>query len=891
MNLPNVAAQSECSDRDRESEINAIRAAETRRRFASIVTPEIVREHELSPLGEKSQDLLHLLEFMRQEPIAEKLAILTKVPAQSYQIIKLSGIPGVPNDESDKRRYSSEPMALHEVFLRRLVELGLWVRADEVATDLSMVKDPPEPTNYLIGYTDRLDVRPGESVDSYLSSASPISAKVDLVSLGDGEETGEVRETVIASLGDLEIRHQVTNIGSCAVVDSLATVKLLMDPVVGLIVQPTAPGRGRQSLISQVEAGDYWSLDIDDDGFAEVSDKRGEICRQVRATEPFLAGVWYAVAVKLGRSSLEIGVSRIERGRSGSRARVGTSADAQGIVALDDAMPDAGLLPGRMRFAARDCSTGWSFCYDGKLERALIASDVSAEDVVSSLVAGGPVFKIPGLQIVWDIAAAIDSGGIKTDAIPAFRGLSSGVQRAPEFDALSVNCPTWAVTSSAWDGSETSFVHAPHQWAAIHFHRDDLDDCRWVSNLKFHVPNEIRSGAYAVRISARDVPTERLPLFVESKSAGCSVAVIIPTASYMAYANDHPGTQAQMAQAVAGRTPVLMEGDMFLQEHPEFGRSCYDSHFDGSGVGYTSLRRPLLNMRPTHRYHVGAWQLPADLQLLSWLKDEELAYDVITDHTLHAKTRAALDEYSVILTTTHPEYYSTRMLDAVESWIHHGGRLLYLGGNGFYWRVAFDEDRPWVMEIRRGESGSRAWQSRPGESHHAFTGERGGLWSLQGRPPQETFGVGFCAQGFDSSGWYRRLSDSWDPRAEFIFADLDVETFGEVGREGGAAGKEIDRYDRLLGSPVDTLCLATSEGLSESYLRTVEEIHFLVSGTSAAIDPQVRADMTYFVNESGGAVFSTGSIAWCGSLGVDPIVSRITNNVLQRFVLPAPLVW
>jgi N,N-dimethylformamidase len=44
--------------------------------------------------------------------------------------------------------------------------------------------------------------------------------------------------------------------------------------------------------------------------------------------------------------------------------------------------------------------------------------------------------------------------------------------------------------------------------------------------------------------------------------------------------------------------------------------------------------------------------------------------------------------------------------------------------------------------------------------------------------------------------------------------------------------------------------------------------------------------MTYFTTAGGGAVFSTGSIAWCGSLAhnrYDNNVSRITQNVIDRF--------
>ena len=34
------------------------------------------------------------------------------------------------------------------------------------------------------------------------------------------------------------------------------------------------------------------------------------------------------------------------------------------------------------------------------------------------------------------------------------------------------------------------------------------------------------------------------------------------------------------------------------------------------------------------------------------------------------------------------------MLDALEEWQRNGGRLMYLGGNGFYWRVAFSDAWP-----------------------------------------------------------------------------------------------------------------------------------------------------------------------------------------------------
>jgi N,N-dimethylformamidase len=53
----------------------------------------------------------------------------------------------------------------------------------------------------------------------------------------------------------------------------------------------------------------------------------------------------------------------------------------------------------------------------------------------------------------------------------------------------------------------------------------------------------------------------------------------------------------------------------------------------------------------------------------------------------------------------------------------------------------------------------------------------------------------------------------------------------------------------------------------------------------------VRADMLFFETPSGGAVFSTGSIAWAASLahaGYNNEVAHITGNVLRRFLDPAP---
>src|SRR3546814_12239856 len=75
------------------------------------------------------------------------------------------------------------------------------------------------------------------------------------------------------------------------------------------------------------------------------------------------------------------------------------------------------------------------------------------------------------------------------------------------------------------------------------------------------------------------------------------------------------------------------------------------------------------------------------------------------------------------------------MLVGIESYLQRGGRLMYLGGNGFYWRIAFHPERPGLIEMRRAESGTRTWGAEAGEYAMSFNGELGGLWRHPGQPP------------------------------------------------------------------------------------------------------------------------------------------------------------
>ena len=79
------------------------------------------------------------------------------------------------------------------------------------------------------------------------------------------------------------------------------------------------------------------------------------------------------------------------------------------------------------------------------------------------------------------------------------------------------------------------------------------------------------------------------------------VALLAPTASYLAYANHGEHITARGAELAMNRLLTFGHSDVYLYEHPELGGSLYDCHADGSGVAYSSRLRPVLNFSP--RYH------------------------------------------------------------------------------------------------------------------------------------------------------------------------------------------------------------------------------------------------------------------------------------------------
>jgi N,N-dimethylformamidase len=750
------------------------------------------------------------------------------------------------------------------------------------------------------GYSDRMSVAPGETITFMVSCEEPGTYRADVVRLihGDTNPAGPgFKEEVVQTAANREYpgRFQPTHSGSHVVVGDPAA-RLHQDGAFTLhaFIQPTTPAKGRQGLLTRF-AGDRrvgYGMAIDRQGRLALwlGDGAGGLA-ELSADTPLLPWVWYSAAVSFdpasGRATVyQEPVVNPTNSLVGpvSPIRSSSYVEARSDVRVADAGVPFVIAGYAESGGAGDPVVGGH--YNGKLDRPRVYGRALSREELDALTRGdepggaGPLAR-------WDFAAGIGPNGIPTDHVADTSG--NGLHGA------CVNMPARGMTGYNWTAREENFKHAPQEYGAIHFHDDDLDDCRWQADFTLTIPQGLKSDVYAVRLRLGE-SEDYVPFFVlpPRGTANARILLLVPTASYMAYANDHIVLDSPVAQAILGHTSAIAEQDVYLYTHTEFGLSTYDLHSDGSGVCYTSRRRPIVNLRPKFRHAAGSvWQFPADLHLVDWLNAKGFAYDVATDEELHQEGLDLLKRYKVVLTGSHPEYYSEAMLAAWEQYLAGGGRGMYMGSNGFYWIISYHPEKPWLLEVRKGESGSRAWQAKPGEYHHSTSGERGGLWRNRARPPQKIFGVGFTSEGFDDCSYYRQMPDARDPRGAWIFEGVGPdELIGDFGLAGGgAAGYEIDRYELALGTPPNALLLAASEGHSDNYPHVVEEIFFNYPGLGGTQDPQVRADLVYFTTPNGGAMFSTGSISYCGSLShnnYDNNVSKITENVLRRFAADEP---
>lgn len=742
-------------------------------------------------------------------------------------------------------------------------------------------------TNIVLGYPGRLSVAAGTSATFHLSSKHPkVAASVVRLRCADVDPSGpglryEVMEPVFDPL--IDCPHQEVRPGSCVVVDA-DDFALPRHFAAGTYAWPTLPSANEQVLIARYDraAERGWKLAIDGDGLSLTLGDGTQTVRHALAF-PVDARAWHWFAVGI---DLEAGEATLEACRLADHVRrervVSQTFVLPALSTLDTAAP--------ITLAAACDGPRYASHFNGKLEDPRIVDGTLGLKALRTAEPFGEAgIALPGVLAFWDFSIGI-------------KGVTVSDRSPSRLDGRLHQLPLRAMTGRAWSGDTHDWRVAPREYAAIHFHSDDIVDCGWAPVLTFDIPSHWRSGFYALRLRLPEeadregdaVERESFISFFVTPAADAPKAdlvVIAPTVTYIAYANSALRIDHVHFELLTEALLLWTADERHLQENPEIGQSTYDRHLDGSGRAFSSALRPILNMRP----RANPMHFVTDSHLLDFLEEKGIAYDLITDMELHESGTRALKDYRAAITLSHPEYYTSAMMNALLAFQNAGGRHMCLGANAFYWRGAMHADHPSVFEIRRGHQGTRTWESAPGEVNLQSTGEPSGLWRHSGFAPQKLVGAGFAAMVYDRPGWYELAEGTNDARAAFIVEGLDPDgRIGDFGvRIGGAVGIEVDRADADLGTPAHALCIATSHGLGPGSLPSPEEFRTVVHNMGGEDNALVRADIMFFETEGGGAVFTTGSISYVLSLshnGYDNPVSRLTENVVRRFIDPAPFV-
>ncbi len=726
----------------------------------------------------------------------------------------------------------------------------------------------------VMGYADLRSVRVGERIQFKVSCDGAPKYKATIVRLLSPQSFApphapEFKFDVMpcAVNGEHAGKHHPIPAGSYAEIPASPKLSSLATCTLAAFVWPTLPGKGEQAILGTIDAkaagGIGLVIDADSRLALAVGDKRYPLPRKLRAKR----WAFVAASVDAAAGTALLYSREVELFQFDALGAAETRIDKI-------AKPEAGNRPFRLGAAAEGVRAIRH--YNGKIERPRALHRALGSAELERMALAGPTGPAHVDAVAdWDFSRDIGSE-IVSDLSP--NGLWG----------RTVNLPTRAVFGSNWKAERHDWRAIPEQYGAIHFHDDDIYDALWPTAFEVTIPDGWKSGTYACRLEAGD-SEYWVPFFVRPKKgeAKARCAFLVPTCTYAAYSNFRSRVEGRWSELYHGRVTVLDRTDFLMEEYPDLGSSTYDPHSDGSLTLYSSMLRPVTNFRPTGR----VYKFCQDLFFIAWLEQAGIDYEVVTDDDLHSEGVSAISDYACIFTGSHPEYYTTEMKDAVETFLRDGGRFMYLGGNGFYWRTAYHPTLPGVVEVRRAGQGFLA-SNVEGESNMSFTGEVAGTWLRVGRPPNLICGVGMVTQGFDACSGYRRSKASHDPRAAFIFDGVKDEVVGDFGvLMGGAAGYEIDRYDVNLGSPRHALLLASSFNHTNVYDISVPSFTDLVPKQKEDdLDP-VRADIVFFETPGGGAVFSVGSIAWSGSLSwnnYDNNIERITRNVLKRFIDPTP---
>ena len=403
----------------------------------------------------------------------------------------------------------------------------------------------------ITGYADRVSVMPGGSVDFMINCEYP-SYQASVVRVVQGDTAPEAPPVKLVPVpssidGQYAGRPQVIHAGSFAQIHCGDTFADASSISLQAMVMPTTPQKGRQAIISKWDeaAGRGVAMIVAEDGSIGIEISDGAHKRTLSVGRPMLARHWYFAAATY---DAETGAVSVHQEPQHEFATINDSGFASGAFEAGLAWQSAAPLLFAASWGGEDAGrTVGRALYNGKIDRPRVSAASLSLGELQVLRGDQWPERLSGtLAGAWDFS--LDIPGIRVDDISG-RGLHGEV----------VNMPTRGVTGHNFTGEDgMCWMDHPGQWSAIHFHDDDIYDAGWQVDFTLTIPEGMKSGIYAVRIEAQG--EEQFVTFVVRPARDkptSKLAFLFPLATYMAYANEHFGTNDGLVELHLNRALVL----------------------------------------------------------------------------------------------------------------------------------------------------------------------------------------------------------------------------------------------------------------------------------------------------------------------------------------------
>lgn len=297
-------------------------------------------------------------------------------------------------------------------------------------------------------------------------------------------------------------------------------------------IWPTLPMRGEQTILAQWDAIEERGLRIGiapDGGLALTIGSGPGASRTLASGKAMQPRQWYAIAVSFDPAS---GSATL---RQEPLQRYPLIEDDSNVNLRAAFKPSTMAMPIFLA-GCPEPSGHIGLHFDGKIEAPMVLTGVHPPSSHDQFNQSPLPLELSNAVIArWDFSREMESERC-IDVGPFGR------------HGRLAHLPTRAMKGSNWTGDEHDWRRKPEHYNAIHFHHDDVYDAAWETSVSVTLPEDIKSGPYALHVSCgtSDESATRedyLAFFVRpprhqrDRSEGPKVAFLAPTASYIAYAN------------------------------------------------------------------------------------------------------------------------------------------------------------------------------------------------------------------------------------------------------------------------------------------------------------------------------------------------------------------